>query len=205
VELTAAGGSVRQRDWAKMVDGDWGMGFFQYPACNFCDDVMAETADVSFGDAWVPPYSSDGRGTNVVVVRAAWIDAILCEAIEEHRVELKTVDGDFLARTQAAGLRQRREGLAYRLHLNRRRFTPRKRVQADPAGGGWKRRRIYDLRMRISRWSHHVFAVARTTKLFWVYRLWARTVAALYRGVYWCDRGRLSQRSRQKFGAAFRR
>ena len=198
VEFRTTDGSVRQQDWANMVDGDWGMGFFQYSACNFCDDVMAETADVSFGDAWVPPYSADGRGTNVVVVRAAWIDEVLRDAIAENRVELTSIDGDFLAGTQAAGLRQRREGLAYRLHLNRGRFTPRKRVQADPTGGGWKRRRIYDLRMRISWWSHHLFAVARATRLFWVYRLWARAVGAVYRSLYWCDRDRLSQRLRQK-------
>jgi coenzyme F420-reducing hydrogenase beta subunit len=44
----------------------WGAGFFQNSACNYCDDVVAETSDIAFGDAWVEPYSSDGRGTNVV-------------------------------------------------------------------------------------------------------------------------------------------
>lgn len=63
-------GSTRSKDWWHLVDGDWGAGFFQNSACNFCDDVVAETADISFGDAWVEPYSSDGRGTNVVVVRS---------------------------------------------------------------------------------------------------------------------------------------
>ena len=65
-----ADGSVRSRHWWDMADGDWGAGFFQSPACDACDDVVAETADVSFGDAWVEPYSSDPRGTNVVVVRS---------------------------------------------------------------------------------------------------------------------------------------
>ena len=69
-ELELADGSVRRRHWWDMADGDWGAGFFQSPACDACDDVVAETADVSFGDAWVEPYSSDGRGTNVVVVRS---------------------------------------------------------------------------------------------------------------------------------------
>ena len=59
------------RDWWQMVDGDWGLGFFQYRACNFCDDVTGELADIACGDAWVEPYSLDGRGTNVVVVRTA--------------------------------------------------------------------------------------------------------------------------------------
>ena len=63
------GGSAEQ-DWWHLADGDWGAGFFQNPACDWCDDVVAETADIAFGDAWVEPYSSDGRGTNVVVVRS---------------------------------------------------------------------------------------------------------------------------------------
>ena len=36
------------------------------------DDVVTETADISFGDAWVEPYSSGGRGTNVIIVRQWW-------------------------------------------------------------------------------------------------------------------------------------
>ena len=37
------------------------------PACEFCDDVVGETADMSVGDAWLPGYVSDWRGTSVVV------------------------------------------------------------------------------------------------------------------------------------------
>ena len=59
--LNCAQGRQRsQSDWWDMADGDWGAGFFQNPACDACDDVVAETADMSFGDAWVEPYASDG-------------------------------------------------------------------------------------------------------------------------------------------------
>lgn len=189
IGLQLRDGTARTCDWARMVDGDWGMGFFQYSACNLCDDVMAETADIAFGDAWVPPYSADSRGTNVVVVRAPAIDAVLREARAEGRVELAEVDGDFLARTQAAGLRQRREGLAYRLSKSRGRWVPRKRVQPGAAGIGWKRRRVYDLRQLISRWSHVIFHQSQTMRAPWIYRTWARLIAATYRAVLWLERG----------------
>jgi coenzyme F420-reducing hydrogenase beta subunit len=55
-------GGVRAQDWWHLADGDWGAGFFQNPACDACDDVVAETADVSFGDAWVEPHSRTGAG-----------------------------------------------------------------------------------------------------------------------------------------------
>jgi coenzyme F420-reducing hydrogenase beta subunit len=192
--LATKDGSTRAQDWRQMVDGDWGMGFFQYSACNYCDDVMAETADVSFGDAWVQPYSSDGRGTNVTVVRAAWLDEIFRSASSEGRLELSPVDGDFLAKTQAAGLRQRREGLAYRLAKRGNRATPGKRVAPDPSGGGWKRRRIYDLRRLITYGSHRVFGVSRRWHAYWIYRFWARCMGKAYRTIYWIDRGSLKKR-----------
>jgi coenzyme F420-reducing hydrogenase beta subunit len=113
--LTLADGTTRQRDWWHLVEGDWGSGFFMNSACNFCDDVVAETADVSMGDAWLEPYSSDGRGTNVVLVRSRLVRQLIAEAVAEGRLVLEPVDDDFVRRTQAAGLRQRREGLAYRL------------------------------------------------------------------------------------------
>lgn len=197
VEL-ATGKKRAQRDWKEMVDGDWGMGFFQYSACNYCDDVMAETADVSFGDAWVKPYSADGRGTNVVVVRTPWIDELFQMALAEKRIEIDPIDGDFLARTQAAGLRQRREGLAYRLHLHQGNFIPRKRVSPDSHAGGWKRRRIYALRLTISRWSHVVYFFANKLRAPWIYRCWALAMSSAYRMIYWCDRGRVPQRIKQK-------
>lgn len=31
-------------------------------ACNYCDDVFAECADVTCMDAWLPEYSQDHRG-----------------------------------------------------------------------------------------------------------------------------------------------
>ena len=107
------GGSAEQ-DWWHLADGDWGAGFFQNPACDWCDDVVAETADIAFGDAWVEPYSSDGRGTNVVVVRSREMKSLIEAARADGRLDLRAVDAEFIVQTQAAGLRHRRDGLAYR-------------------------------------------------------------------------------------------
>lgn len=187
--LTLRDGSTRQEDWWHLADGDWGAGFFQNSACNFCDDVVAETADISFGDAWVEPYSSDGRGTNVVVVRAPLLRDILDTAIAEGRLDLTPVDADFIADTQAAGLRQRREGLAYRLTWRRRGLPVRKRV-APSRDIPLKRKIIYRLRHAISTWSHGMFALARDLHQPRLYIAWARCVLTLYQAVTY-GRGRL--------------
>ena len=187
--LTLKDGTTRQQDWWHLCDGDWGAGFFMNAPCNLCDDVMAETADIAFGDAWVEPYSSDGRGTNVVVVRAPELHAILDEGVGRGRLNLSTVDADFIAGTQAAGLRQRREGLAYRLTWRRYRHAPPKRV-APSADLPFRRKLVYRLRHHISAGSHHMARIAHVTGRPEVYLRWAGAMLGLYAAVTY-GRGRL--------------
>jgi coenzyme F420-reducing hydrogenase beta subunit len=178
-ELRLRDGTALVRDWWNLTDGDWGAGFFQSEACNFCDDVVGETADISFGDAWVEPYASNGRGTNVVITRSPVLAALIADGVDEQRLELTPVDGAFVERTQAAGLRQRREGLAYRLTWRRRGVAPRKRVRPS-ARQPLRRKLIYRSRSAISSWSHRVFWLARRTRRPGVYLRWARAASVLY-------------------------
>ncbi|PSR56983.1 coenzyme F420 hydrogenase [Adhaeribacter arboris] len=182
-QLTLRDGQVVNRDWWHLADGDWGAGFYMNSACNFCDDVVAETADIAFGDAWVEPYSSDGKGTNVVVVRSPLMQNLVENAIQEGRLQLETVDAAFVHQTQAAGFRQRREGLAYRLTWNRPGVQPRKRVSPDSKTPTRHRKFIYRVRYYISAWSNRVFKLARQIQKPPLYYSWARLAAAIYHGL----------------------
>jgi coenzyme F420-reducing hydrogenase beta subunit len=189
--LTRRDGSLAVRDWWNLADGDWGAGFFQNGACNFCDDVIAETADVSFGDAWVEPYQSDGRGTNVVVVRSPVVSDLVARAIDEGRLALDAVDAEFVQRTQAAGFRQRREGLAYRLTWRRRGLRPRKRVKPDRHLRP-RRKLIYRMRALITTTSSPVSWAAHRTRRPVLYLGWARRALAVYHGLAY-SRGRVGR------------
>ena len=182
-------GRTTGKDWWHLVDGDWGAGFFMDAACNACDDVVAETADISFGDAWVEPYASDWQGSNVVVVRSPELARLVSDGIADGRLQLTAVDSAFVASTQAAGLRQRREGLAYRLAHRRGGVRPRKRFAGDAASPALRRRLIYAMRASISAWSHRVFRFARLVGRPGIYVRWARTAAAGYHAVAY-HRGR---------------
>jgi len=189
--LTLKDGSARSQDWFHLVEGDWGSGFFMNSACNFCDDVVAETADIALGDAWVEPYSSDGRGTNVVVVRSPRMEALVEGAITAGRLALEHVDDAFVRETQAAGLRQRREGLAYRLARARLPVQPKKRVEPSreiPV----RRKLIYRMRQAISRWSHPIFRLSRSAGAPQVYMAWGRAAQSAYHGLAY-SRGRLGK------------
>jgi coenzyme F420-reducing hydrogenase beta subunit len=194
--LTLRDGRIVQQDWWHLADGDWGAGFFMNAACNVCDDVVAETADISFGDAWVEPYASDGRGTNVVVVRSLALAHLVASAIQAGRLHLDVVDSAMVAQTQAAGFRQRREGLAYRLAWGRRGVQPRKRVAPDVHTPTPGRKLVYRMRYGISTWSHRVFWCARRVQKPHVYLRWARLAAAVYHGLAY---------HRGKFGTILKR
>jgi len=179
-QLTLRDGRQTRRDWWPLVDGDWGAGWFQAEACDYCDDVVAETADISFGDAWLEPWASDGRGTNVAVVRSPALAALLEEGRRDGRLALEAVDGDFVARTQEAGLRHRREGLAYRLTWPKRGLRPRKRVRPS-ARLPVRRRLIYRLRRMISAGSRRASRWPR------LYLVWAKAMRTVYRAATYSE------------------
>jgi coenzyme F420-reducing hydrogenase beta subunit len=198
--LDLNGGSSAEQDWWHLADGDWGAGFFQNAACDWCDDVVGETADVSFGDAWVEPYSSDGRGTNVMIVRSRAVLQLVEAARSDGRLELTPVDADVIAQTQAAGLRHRRDGLAYRLTWAKPGIQPRKRVLPS-ADLPLRRKLVYRLRFMIARESHRMLRLARTMGCPAVYTRWARASLRLYQSVTW-SRGRLGKLCDRLLGPA---
>ena len=186
--LTLRDGSTRSEDWWHLADGDWGAGFFQSEACNWCDDVAAETADIAFGDAWVEPYSSDGRGTNVAVVRSPELLALVNRGLADGRLALEQVSADFVADTQAAGFRQRREGLAYRLTwlgTRLKRVRPVKRVAPSAGQLPLRRRLVYRTRAAIGRWSHRFAWLAHRTGRPAFYLRPARAALAFYGALAW--------------------
>lgn len=191
-KLTLQDGSVVNRDWWHLADGDWGAGFFMNNACNFCDDVVAETADISFGDAWAEPYSKDWRGTNVIVIRSGLIGEMIDKAIEEKKLELATVDENFVTQTQTAGFRQRREGLAYRLTWVNTKVKPCKRVAAQSTNIAVKRKLIYRMRYYITAGSNRFFAIARKWKQPKIYLRFAQLATAIYHGLAY-HKGKISE------------
>ncbi|WP_207435422.1 Coenzyme F420 hydrogenase/dehydrogenase, beta subunit C-terminal domain [Sabulibacter ruber] len=181
-KLTMKDGQTVNRDWWHLADGDWGAGYYMNSACNYCDDVVSETADVAFGDAWVEPYSSDGRGTNVVIARSPLIESLIQNAMQEGRLQLQEVDAKFVEQTQAAGFRQRREGLAYRLTWSKDGVKPCKRVAPDATSQSRERKIIYRLRYYISKGSHQMFKLARKWQKPTLYINWARVTLSAYHG-----------------------
>lgn len=139
---------------------NWGQGHFKYNACEFCDDVLAETADITVGDAWLPQYQADSMGTNVVIVRHPEIQEIINNAGD--KLHLDELDADDVYQSQAGGFRHRRDGLAHRLYLKDQQniWRPEKRVKATDKTKN-KRKKIYEQRGKLSKESFRAFKVAQ--------------------------------------------
>ena len=129
---------VSSRDGRSVVSGvekipmaDWGMGIFKLGACDYCDDIVGETADVSFGDAWLPPFMSDWQGANLAIARSPLAERILEDGEAKGSLEVIPWSAEDVADAQAGAVRHRRAGLAVRLanRIEHGRWAPPKRVE----------------------------------------------------------------------------
>jgi coenzyme F420-reducing hydrogenase beta subunit len=156
---------------SELIGSNWGHAFFKYKACDFCDDVVGETADISVGDAWLPEYVSDSAGTNVAVVRSPALNPILTEAMVAGRLHLDSIPVEKVVESQAGGFRHRRDGLAYRLYLEDQagRWRPTKRVAPSSTHLTPKLREIYTLRYELGQASHAAFAGAKAKQDFSIF------------------------------------
>lgn len=139
-----------------LLGANWGHNLFRYPACDHCDDVFAECADLAVGDAWLPGYISDSSGNSIVVVRHERIASLLEAARSRGEVRLDEISPEQAAASQAGGLRDRREGLRYRQYLKQQEglWAPTKRFPPGAAHLGRRRKKIYRSRMRLGAASH---------------------------------------------------
>ncbi|OIN07239.1 Coenzyme F420 hydrogenase/dehydrogenase, beta subunit C-terminal domain [Oceanisphaera psychrotolerans] len=95
----------------------WGTGLFKANACDFCDDVTTELADISLGDAWLKPYNQDGRGHNVIVSRSFIADQILLEGRDSGELELEHLPQEQFLASQQGSFNHRHDGMSTRLAL----------------------------------------------------------------------------------------
>lgn len=118
--------SIRMRTVGDM----WGTSLFKANACDFCDDVTAELADISLGDAWLQPFSKDGKGTNVIVTRSAIADQLIRNGIIEDKLVIEELSLERFLASQQGSFNHRHTGLSARLkHAKKHNIpTPPKRI-----------------------------------------------------------------------------
>jgi len=99
----------------KEVGDMWGTGLFKSNACDFCDDVTTELADISVGDAWMEPFSEDGKGTNVIVTRSYLADQILKDGSVNGDIIIEKLSLEKFLSSQRGSYNHRHTGLSHRV------------------------------------------------------------------------------------------
>lgn len=153
------------------VDGSWGYGAFQPEACNYCDDVYGETADVTLGDAWLPRYENDWRGTNVAVIRNETVLSILEDGAASRQLIIEDLEPAEAVAAQAGNFRHRHLGLRVRLADDIAEGLPVPTKRVEPGYAGVSRTRVSLIRIRraISQESLLLFERAREARNLDVY------------------------------------
>jgi coenzyme F420 hydrogenase subunit beta len=140
---------------ANIPGGRYNLGSHMLNACNYCDDVVGELADISFGDAWLPDYIKDPSGTNLIIVRNKVLLEILLKGEKDSRVVLNELPESAVFEAQSGAFRQRRNALGFRLSVLRV-FGfpyPLKRTHLFPRNYNPFRFIVYALRWYISKQS----------------------------------------------------
>lgn len=109
----------------------WGTGLFKSNACDFCDDVLTELADISLGDAWIEPYSKEGLGNSIVIVRSLLAKNIINKGVENKDLKLVSVKEDDIIKSQSGSFNHRHDGLKFRIGYRKKSnlIFPKKRAR----------------------------------------------------------------------------
>lgn len=164
---TEVAGSVNGRPVTRVLaqnelwGTDWGWGFFKANFSDFTQDAFNETADVVFGDAWLPQFVGDSRGTNVVLARNAELYELLRAGENAGQIRLDPLPVSEVVRSQASLVRQSILELPYRFAREGRRgrYVPAlRRGKGKPLTVS--RRSLQQVRLEMSRSSHQAYADA---------------------------------------------
>ena len=98
----------------------WAHDWFKVHACNACDDVFAECADIVLMDAWLPRYAEEDRGGNLVLVRNSELDRCLRNGAAKGDIHLEPLAIDEVIESQRGVVQNKRYGLQLRLDLMER-------------------------------------------------------------------------------------
>ena len=150
----------------RSVGDMWGSGYFKALACDVCDDVTTELADVSLGDAWLPEYQNDGKGQNVIVTRSKLADDLIREGIRSGSLAVTPLPlRDFL-RSQRGSFNHRHIALKYRLAVLHSKGVETPPKRCDTQDISWRFKLVQNCRMKTRSQSLKVWREVRNAESF---------------------------------------
>lgn len=149
------------KDQDELFASNWAHGMFKSKLSDFTDDAFNELADISLGDAWLPEYTKDSKGNNVIIVRNKVIADIIKAGIKNKTLALDELTPQRVVKSQSGLVHHNQDELPYRLHKKDAAllWRPKKRVEASNSLPRL-RKQVQDIREQIAVDSHTVYKKA---------------------------------------------
>ena len=165
-------GDIFSKKRTSISGGDWKIPHLKVKACDFCEDVFANTADIVFGDAWMKPFFNDPLGSNLVIIRSKASAKIFHQNLDE--IYIKKVDVNAAIRSQGGSYNHRVRDIHFRLEREKQVYgwAPKKRardVDKPTLEVKDRRNKIQLLRTKIRAESRELFKAAKLKKDLSIY------------------------------------
>ena len=156
--FTRKDGTTGRIFWDDGISEPWMNRWFTLNACSYCDDIFAECADVACMDAWLPEYSKESQGTNIVLVRSQLVQDVIDQGIMGKEVRLDPILIERVLQSQAGVIDSKHRNLAYQLYLGHQQGykIPKKRIAAAKISNLFLRQRIF-LKNQMQRVSREIW------------------------------------------------
>jgi len=140
--LTTLDGVESRIFWNEGIAEVWTNRWFTPNACNYCDDIFAECADVTCMDAWLPEYSKDSRGTSLFLVRSPLVQEMVAQG---RGGCLNPIPVEQVLQSQGGVVEVKRQHLMYRIYLGQEKGSkvPEKRVAPKRLGNPFLRQEVF--------------------------------------------------------------
>lgn len=109
----------------------WGTGFFKANACDFCDDVTTELADISLGDAWLPEYMKDGLGNSIIITRSKLADQLVLAGMDNKELAASPVSKKKVILSQKSSFLHRQDSIHFRIKSSGMKIYKRPRFRTQ--------------------------------------------------------------------------
>lgn len=147
--------SIKKR--SELSGGYYNIPHLKHKSCDYCEDVFGYCADVVLGDAWLPQYVQDSKGTNIIITRNKFIDQFILKYANELKMD--KLKEEQAVNSQTSSCSHRIKHLPYRLYLDQKqnKFYPTKIAQPNQSAITDREKLIQTLRIKIRDESHEAF------------------------------------------------
>lgn len=189
-EVTNTQNNSYTAEMRNLYGKDWGMGAFRLKACDFCDDIVGELADVSFGDAWLDDYKYDSKGNNIIIIRNKELESLFREGRDDNALSLNVVSSEEVVRSQDASFRHRRHGVRFRVaqYSKRNQWSPLKREFKEKYHTSLMNRLTWTFRGWYSYQTHKVFLKSKQKLSIHHYILFSKIMVKINKALIFVTR-----------------